>query len=64
MIFWAGFFSFSLFKKKTDCDEVDDENMNAVTLAGETSPPKSADKRLVQPFTNTENVNKLLSSRA
>lgn len=27
--------------------EAVDENMNAVTLAGETSPPNSTDKRLV-----------------
>lgn len=30
-----------------DNHEAVDENMNAVTLAGETSPPKSTDKRLV-----------------
>lgn len=37
-------------KHKQKMDEVVDENMNAVTVAGETSPPtcpKSADKRLV-----------------
>lgn len=28
-------------------NEAVDENMNAVTLAGETTPPKSTDKRLV-----------------
>lgn len=40
----------SKHKQKMDNNEVVDENMNAVTVAGETSPPtcpKSTDKRLV-----------------
>ena len=39
------FFSFSQSKKN-----VHDENMNSLTLAGETSPPKSNDKRLVHTY--------------
>lgn len=40
------YFPFRKYKQMDDHEAVD-ENMNAVTLAGETSPPKSTDKRFV-----------------